>query len=87
MFQLYSRNFCLGETDVNLTVDNLTLSLANAEGVTDEACEEGLVRDGVLAETSTKYSVETEIQAKLHLLFQQQLNQQQLLLLQVQHML
>ena len=53
----------LGETDVNLTVDNLTLSLANAEGVTDEAQEEGLVRDGVLAETSTKYSVETEIQA------------------------
>ena len=52
-----------GETDVNLTVDNLTLSLANAEGVTDEAQEEGLVRDGVLAETSTKYSVETEIQA------------------------
>ena len=53
----------LGETDVNLTVDNLTLSLANAEGVTDEAQEEGLVRDGVLAQTSTKYSVETEIQA------------------------
>ena len=53
----------LGKTDVNLTVDNLTLSLANAEGVTDEAQEEGLVRDGVLAETSTKYSVETEIQA------------------------
>ena len=53
----------LGETDVNLTVDNLTLSLANAEGVTDEAQEEGLVRDGVLAETSTTYSVETEIQA------------------------
>ena len=53
----------LGETDVNLTVDNLTLSLANADGVTDEAQEEGLVRDGVLAETSTKYSVETEIQA------------------------
>ena len=53
----------LGETDVNLTVDNLTLSLANAEGVTDEAQEEDLVRDGVLAETSTKYSVETEIQA------------------------
>ena len=53
----------LGETNVNLTVDNLTLSLANAEGVTDEAQEEGLVRDGVLAETSTKYSVETEIQA------------------------
>ena len=53
----------LGETDVNLTVDNLTLSLANAEDVTDEAQEEGLVRDGVLAETSTKYSVETEIQA------------------------
>jgi len=53
----------LGETDVNLTVDNLTLSLANAEGVTDEAQEEGLVRDGVLAQTSTTYSVETEIQA------------------------
>ena len=53
----------LGETDVNLTVDNLTLSLANAEGVTDEAQEEGLVRDSVLAETSTTYSVETEIQA------------------------
>ena len=53
----------LGETDVNLTVDNLTLSLANAEGVTDEAQEEGLVRDGVLAETSTTYSVKTEIQA------------------------
>ena len=53
----------LGETDVNLTVDNLTLSLANAEGVTDEAQEEGFVRDGVLAQTSTKYSVETEIQA------------------------
>ena len=53
----------LGETDVNLYVDNLTLSLANAEGVTDEAQEEGLVRDGVLAETSTKYSVETEVQA------------------------
>ena len=53
----------LGETDVNLTVDNLTLSLANAEGVTDEAQEEGLVRDGVVSNTSTKYSVETEIQA------------------------
>ena len=53
----------LGETDVNLTVDNLTLSLANAEGVTDEAQEEGLVRDGVLAQTSTTYSVKTEIQA------------------------
>ena len=46
-------------------VDNLTLSLANAEGVTDEAQEEGLVRDGVLAQTSTTYSVETEIQACL----------------------
>ena len=57
------KKLALGETDVNLTVDNLTLSLANAEGVTDEAQEEGLVRDGVLAETSTKYSVETEIQA------------------------
>ena len=53
----------LGETDVNLTVDNFTLSLANAEGVTDEAQEEGLVRDGVLAQTSTTYSVKTEIQA------------------------
>ena len=53
----------LGETDVNLTVDNLTLSLANAEGVTDEAQEEGLVRDGVVSNISTKYSVETEIQA------------------------
>ena len=53
----------LGETDVNLTVDNLTLSLANAEGVTDEAQEEGLVRDGVVAQTSTTYSVKTEIQA------------------------
>ena len=51
----------VGETEVNLYVDNLTLSVSNAEGGSDETQEEGLVRDGQLSDTTTQYNADTEV--------------------------
>ena len=57
------KKLAVGETEVNLKVSNLTLSLPTAAGTTDESQEEGLVRDGVVSNTSTQYTVETEVKA------------------------